>query len=166
MATEEKSDASKVEHNLNNSDRVAPECEDEQRVSTRKSGQIHLNKDDDPRLQQHTEFIASSNKPRQDLIERVRKRAHSMQVEAKDTRLKCMLDTAALPGSSSDPWEREFPRSERREFKEKGGANKVFSRRGSEIVVIQPTKIRRTSSIESSEGAIARILMCRTHGNV
>ena len=73
-----KDEDSRVEYNLN-SNRIAPECEDEQRVITRKSRKIHLSKDDDPQLQQHIAFIASSSKPRQDLIERVQKRAHSTQ---------------------------------------------------------------------------------------
>ena len=67
---------------------------------------IHLNKDDDPKLQKHSTFIASSNMPRQDLIERVRKRARSLQPEDKDARrLKCMSDTDALPASPSAPRE-------------------------------------------------------------
>ena len=157
-----KGEESKVEYNLN-SNRFAPECEDEQRVGTRKSRKIHLNKDAGPWLRQHAEFIASSNKPRQDIIEIFQKRAQAMHPEAKETRLKLMPEIAALPVGSFGPRESELQRSEQLEFREKG---KVYSKRGSESALMQPKRIRRSSSentVESSRGAIARLLKCRTH---
>ena len=114
-----KGEEAKIEYNLN-SNRFAPECQGEQRVGASKSRKIHLNKDAGPRLRQHAEFIASSNKPRQDIIETVSKRAQSMQPEAKVTRLRCMPQIAALPGGSFGLRESELRRSEQPESRETG----------------------------------------------
>ena len=84
-----------------------------------------------------------------------------MQLEVKVARLRCMSDIAASPGGSFGPRESELQRSDQLEFVNEGGANKVFSKRGSESASIQPRRIRRSSyenTFESGRGAIARLL--------
>ena len=156
----------KVEINLN-SNRFAPECEDEQRLEKRKPQRVHPKKDFEPRLHQHIEFVASNNPPSQDIVEKIGKITQTTMPEAKAARISCTTTVASEPRGPFGPREIGLRRSglhnrhsTLQDFVDKGHAIKDFSRKGSEISLIPPKRICIASSrtSESSMGAIARLL--------
>ena len=110
---------------------------------------------DDPRLIKHVKFIASSNQPRQDIIDKVRKRALENQGEEDNGRRRCtseprgedasakIADAArpkSIPGESNAPkplTRQELKDWTRKRVSEEQAAVKKRKRDDEQIHIIQ-----------------------------